>query len=180
MIAADEPLDDSFGAASPPIEVLVVTVGRGDLAPMSLAVAASDVREVFRADRTTAYPGAPDDVAGVTAVRGQIVAVLDLTARDRIGSADASRVLVVLDVNGRALALAGATPVRVVAAGLAPSAGGAAPPALRLWSGRLLPVAGRVRLLDAAHPDASDGVVLPLLDAAALIDDVIDDPDGGP
>lgn len=157
-------------------EVLVVALARDEARASRIAIRAEDVREVARVERVTEYPGAPPDVCGVAAVRGQIVPVLDLTPR--VGG---SQTVVLLAVGARALALAGAFAVRVAAAAAAvPNGGGGAPgPAPpRLWSGRVLPLAGAVRLADAVRPDAADAA-LPLLDAAALIDEAVDDPDGG-
>ncbi len=158
-------------------EVLVLTIGHGAGPVSRIAVAASAVREVSRAERITPYPGAPVDIPGVTAIRGRIVVILDLARRGEQLSISAP--LVLLESEGRALALAGVTPVRVAASAVVPNDTEQPTPHVRLWSARVLPVAGRVRLLDATRPDADDGSMLPLLDAAALIDDVIDDPDGG-
>lgn len=158
-------------------EVLVLVLGDQEPGVVQIAVPAAAVREVARVDRITAYPGAPSDVPGVTAVRGQIVPVLDLT-RDLTRGIAGARAVVLLALGTRALALAGATPVRVASAEDVSHRSPGARAHVRLWSGRLLPVAGAVRLHDAARPDAADGRVLPLLDAAALIDDVVDASDG--
>lgn len=151
-------------------DVLVLAIGDDPLG--TVAVAAAHVREVARLERTTAYPGAPVDVRGVTAVRGLIVPVLDLTPSDTAG-----RPVVLLTVGDAALALAGSAAVRVTRAVWA-EPGVDAPVPLRLWSGRVLPLAGAVRLADAARPEVADGPTLPLLDAAALIHDAVDVPDG--
>ncbi len=153
--------------------VLVLAFGADGPDAVQIAVPSIMVREVARVDRLTAYPGAPSDVPGVAAVRGQIVPVLDLTP----GTTEA-RAVVLLVLGTRAVALAGATPVRVAASEDVSHLSPGARAHVRLWSGRLLPVAGAVRLHDAARPDAAGGPVLPLLDAAALIDNVVDDSDG--
>ena len=150
------------------LDVLVLAIGDDPLG--TVAVLAEHVREVARVERITAYPGAPADVRGVTAVRGLIVPVLDLTPTGVAG-----RPVVLLAVGDRALALAGSTAVRVTR-GVVVGPGAGAPP--RLWSGRVLPRAGAVRLAAAARPEAADGPTLPLLDAAALIHDAVDEPDG--
>ncbi|GJG87697.1 hypothetical protein tb265_28780 [Gemmatimonadetes bacterium T265] len=163
---------DATAPDGPPVfDVLVLAFPDGST---PIAIPVGVVREVARVDRVSAYPGAPADVSGVTAVRGHIVPVLDFAP-----SNDAGRAAVVIASGTRAIALSGASPARVAAA--RPVTGRAASdvPAVRLWSGRLLPVSGAVRLLGAARPDAANGPVLPLLDAAALIGDVVDDSDGG-
>ncbi len=166
-------LDDAGERPVTGIEVLVLAIDDGHGAA-HVAIPAALVREVARVDRVTPYPGAPDDVPGVAAVHGQIVSVLDL-----VSGAAGERSVVLLAVGTRALALAGGSPLRVARAVLE-----AAPPrlgpssAIGLWSGRLLPLAATVRLLGASRHDAAEDSVLPLLDAAALIDDVVDDSDG--
>lgn len=165
----------SRGEADGTFEVLVVALGGEALGATQLAIRAEHVREVARVERVTAYPGAPPDVAGVAAVRGQIVPVLDVTPRHA-----SYQTVVVLALGRRALALAGASALRVsraVAVSADPAADGDTSP-LRLWSGRVLPLSGAVRLADAVRPDAADGA-LPLLDAAALIQDAVDDPERG-
>ncbi len=153
-------------------DVLVLAVARGADATTQIAVPAANVREVARIDRVTEYPGAPADVPGIAAVRGQIVPVLDLAPH-----AGGPRAVVLLVAGPLTLALAGGAPLRITAALGADDASNTAP--LRVWSGRVLPVAGAVRLHDASRPDAADGPVLPLLDAAALIRDVVDESEGG-
>lgn len=153
-------------------EVLVLEISRGPAAGVHIAIRATDVREVASAERITEYPGAPADVPGITAVRGHIVAVLDL-----VPGSDGPRSIVLVVAGPRTLALAGGTAIRVTTAAVdvaaRPTSG------IPLWSGRVLPVAGTARLHDAAGPDAAAGPALPLLDSAALIRDVVDDPDGG-
>lgn len=155
-----------------PFEVLVLALEGGALGTVEVALRASHVGEVARDARITAYPGAPTDVRGVAAVRGQVVPVLDLAP-----PSGGARAVVLVRVGAGALALAGATPTRVAAAVAIAADAGAEPNTLRTWSGRVLPLAGAVRLADAARPQAADGPTLPLLDAAALIHDVVDDPD---
>ncbi len=156
-------------AADDAFDVLVIAVPVGGTSKLC-AIRASDVREVARLERVTPYPGAPADVPGVTALRGQIVPVLFLAPPD-VASGPA-----ILVSDGReALVLAGAGPTRVTGArwSTAPR-----DPRVVLWSGRELPLAGAVRLEDAARPDAAGGPPLPLLDAAALIAAAVDDTDG--
>ncbi len=154
------------------IDVLVLSIGDGPNAAV-IAIPVPFVREVARVDRITRYPGAPADVPGVTAVHGQIVCVLDL-----VPVTGGERAVVLLAVETRALAVAGGTPLRVAAAVPDVSPPLRAPSAIGLWSGRLLPLAATVRLQGASRHDAAEGSALPLLDVAALIDDVVDDFDG--
>ncbi len=172
--SAAEPIDENLGHLTDArvLEVLVLSLGDAAGATQC-AIPAATAREVARVDRVTAYPGAPVDVGGVAAIRGHIVVVLDL-----VPSTAGERVAVLLTVGTRTLALAGATPVRVVAAHTLESQHPAHLPGVRLWSGRMLPCRTAVRLLDGTQPELASGVVLPLLDAAALIDDVLDDSDG--
>lgn len=173
MTPSDD-LEPSRGdGAAGAVDVLVVSIFAAD-GIVRCAILARHVRGVARMERVTRYPGAPADVPGVTALGGQVVAVLYLTAPD---AAAGPAVLVSDGVH--ALALAGGAPARVTAATPAGPGAAADQPRLRLWSGRELPLAGAVRLVDASRPDAADGPSLPLLDTAALITAAVDDTDGG-
>lgn len=151
--------------------VLVLMIGDDAAAAMRIAIPAANVREVASAEHVTEYPGSPLDVAGLTAIRGQIVPVLDLVA-----NAGARRSIVILDAGTQTLAIAGGVAVRIAGAIAAPDLTDIAP--VRLWSGRVLPLVGSVRLHDAPRSSASGAPALPLLDAAALIRDVVDESDG--
>jgi purine-binding chemotaxis protein CheW len=79
-------------AAAPAPEVVVF-----DLCGECYAIATAHVREVVRLAGLAPLPGAPDFLAGVTNLRGQVLAVIDLgkllgAARER--QADASRVVI--------------------------------------------------------------------------------------
>ena len=152
-------------------DVLVVAVGVHLAASRRIAIRATSVLEVASTDRVTEYPGAPADVPGMTAIRGRIIAVLDL-----VSGVSGTRPIVVISDESRALALAGGIALRVAPATLDVDQPGGS--AIRLWSGRVLPVVGSARLSDAARLDAAGAPVLPLLDAEALIRDVLDDSDG--
>jgi purine-binding chemotaxis protein CheW len=74
---------------------------------MRLGVDASQVQEIVRRTETTRVPDAPSVVRGVTHLRGEVVAVLDLRVVLGLPSAeaDAEARTIVLDVDGERIGL---------------------------------------------------------------------------
>lgn len=72
-----------------------------------VAVPAAEVVEVHRAVEVTALPGAPEAIAGVVDVRGELVAVLNLRRRFGVpaGAVTPTDALVMVHVRGRSVLL---------------------------------------------------------------------------
>ena len=65
----------------------------------------SQLREIALATRVTALPGLPDFMPGVSAVRGEIISVVDLAELRGHGRTGNATYFAVVEVSGRALAL---------------------------------------------------------------------------
>ena len=120
----------------------------------TVAIAASAAREVAPRPGAIRLPGTPEFVCGVVNVRGTLVPLVDLGRLLGGGPANPSGWVVTLDLEGRRCALAvDSLPVLRVAD---------APPGALPASQTFLSLEVRV-----------DGTTLPLLDVAALADDIL-------
>lgn len=152
--------------------VLVVDVGGGVLAIPSAAAQA-----VVRAGPVTPLGGVPVWVAGVTAVRGRVMAVADLSRLAGAAAAEGGEAWhVVVEAGGRAAALAGLT-VRRVVTRLPEGDGGADEPPSTAAHRPGLPTRGVARLaVDDERGAAALPRWAPVLDVTALLDLIHDPP----
>ena len=120
----------------------------------TVAIAAAAAREVSPRSATIRLPGAPEFVCGIVNVRGTLVPLVDLGRLLDAEPANPSGWVVTLDLGGRRCALAvDALPVLRAAD---------APPGARPGGQAFLPAEVCVA-----------GTTLPLLDVAALADDLL-------